>query len=67
MRLAPITRLALRLQCDVKAARDANQRLLMHVARQEAVIANLTADIAGYDRMVKALSETCPSTIEDLA
>ena len=56
----------LRLRQQLKEAKDDNRRLLGHVAKQEARIANLQADIAGYERLVKALSETCPSTIEEL-
>ena len=62
----PVVRLCLRLRKDLKAAREANQRLLFHVARQEAVIANLQADRTSMAQIVRALSETCPSTIEEL-
>lgn len=44
-----------------------NERLLAHVACQEARIALLETDIAGYERMVKALMEIAPSTIEELS
>lgn len=63
----PVVRLVFSLRSQLKAAREANQRLLLHVARQEAVIANLQADVAGYERMTRALMETAPSDVGDLA
>ena len=62
----PVVRLVFSLRRQLKAAREANCRLLMHVARQEAVIANLQADRTSMAQIVRALSETCPSTIEEL-
>lgn len=61
-----VTRLALSLRSQLKEAREANERLRFHVARQDAELANLQADIAGYERMTRALMETAPSTIEEL-
>lgn len=61
-----VTRLALSLRKQLKEAREANARLRFHVASQEARIAMLEADIAGYERMTRALMETAPSTIEEL-
>lgn len=63
----PVVRLVFSLRSQLKAARKANQRLLFHVARQEAVIANLQADLEAKERMVRALMETAPTDVRDLA
>lgn len=69
----PVVRLVFSLRPQLKTAREVNQRMALHIARQEAVITEAIArrdealdDLAAQERVVQLLMQSCPSDVEEL-